>query len=442
MTSLTTEQGAVLEDAVSFVKSGDYSRHWTCAGLAGTGKTVALVELVKRLRELGANPAVCSPTGKAAHVINSKCPELEATTIHRRLSQRPFDEMEAVRNEIALLEREGVLTLSSDKKQKLQALYKQLDSNRRGQGGNTLWFQPVTAEDFADSGHDCLVFDEASMIGTKYIYDRLIAHLPVPLLFFGDHGQLPPVNDKHAIDLKNPTQRLTKVLRQDANSGIIPFCYSINKEGRYLYPCDYPDVTCVKERSVQAVKPFLPDHQVVCFMNRTRWAIAPLVREARGFDFKSQKYWYLPMVGEKIIIDSNNYKLNLLRGEVATVLAVDYPFNDHPKKNPYQATVKVVMEDSGVEREIPIALADLAGETEVVAGATTADDRYWKAHMQGLAVQFDGVITAHKAQGSEWEKVVYFADMWQKHDDWRRHAYTGTTRARSELVVISTDFRR
>lgn len=80
---LTSEQQKAVEGAVSHVKQG-YGAY-TVAGLAGTGKTVTLIETVRELCAQGYRTAVCTPTGKAANVINTKAPHLGTTTLHSRL---------------------------------------------------------------------------------------------------------------------------------------------------------------------------------------------------------------------------------------------------------------------------------------------------------------------------------------------------------------------
>lgn len=50
-------------------------------------------------------------------------------------------------------------------------------------------------------------------------------------------------------------------------------------------------------------------------------------------------------------------------------------------------------------------------------------------------------ITVWKAQGSEWDSVVLLEERLRFMDDdtWRRFLYTGITRARKSLTVLSKD---
>lgn len=55
-------------------------------------------------------------------------------------------------------------------------------------------------------------------------------------------------------------------------------------------------------------------------------------------------------------------------------------------------------------------------------------------------MEYGGVRTAHKAQGSEWEHTVYVDEMnWRStpHKDRPKHLYTGITRASKSLVLAT-----
>jgi hypothetical protein len=45
-------------------------------------------------------------------------------------------------------------------------------------------------------------------------------------------------------------------------------------------------------------------------------------------------------------------------------------------------------------------------------------------------------ITCHKAQGSEWDKLLVFAE-YMKGTDFQRWLYTAATRAKKKLIIVS-----
>jgi exodeoxyribonuclease-5 len=424
---LTSEQHKAVEGAVAHAKHGRGA--YTVAGLAGTGKTVTLIETVNRLREQGLTPAVCTPTGKASQVINSKAPQLGSQTLHSRLCIFENDTIMSLRAKI------GALEMEHGANETVRKLYQELDEMRSTSRGNKMRFRPREPEELEA---DVLVFDETSMIGRE-TYDQFIAHFGVPMIFFGDQGQLPPVNDQFAINLDKANVRLTEIQRQAADSGIILYSRWINQRREWLQTHDLPDVKLIRGGRPMLVEHFLPDHQVICWTNNNRRRIAQLVRRARGFTFERNVYPFLPMLGETLMVDTNDYENNVIKGDTFRVRDIVYPLEN----NPYEAAVVARFDKpcGPVDRELYIVLDDLCAGYNIAPKASEFQHQKWRTNMRGLKVQFDGVITAHKSQGSEWDKVVYFGDMPSHRPEWYRHAYTGVTRARNELVCISTELR-
>ena len=49
---------------------------------------------------------------------------------------------------------------------------------------------------------------------------------------------------------------------------------------------------------------------------------------------------------------------------------------------------------------------------------------------------FGYALTVHKAQGSQWDKVVLFDESWAFRENRERWLYTGVTRAAKDLTVV------
>ena len=65
-------------------------------------------------------------------------------------------------------------------------------------------------------------------------------------------------------------------------------------------------------------------------------------------------------------------------------------------------------------------------------------DRDWKEKKHLTEATFGWAITAHKAQGSQWENVIVWDDGLGRSDlDRRRWLYTAITRAERGLVVLA-----
>lgn len=436
---LTPAQTKAVDDSLQFANTAGPESQFVVSGLAGTGKTTALVKIVEALKDAGFRPAVCTPTGKAAHVINKKQGVFTATTLHKVLCARPVDrtaDLHARLDQLDMYEQSGDIT--EDQQAERQTLLRTLDLAQRD--GNTLGFVPVEIEDFMDE-YNMLVFDESSMIGKQHTYNPLISRIPVPKFFFGDGSQLPPVKDTPAINMDRPNVRFDQILRQKEGSGIIPFSHYITKIGDYPASADcaqFNDLTIVKSGRIDACDGF-EDHQILCWRNKTRNEVAMKMRLRRGFDYAKEEYPYLPLPGERLMIDQNDDTRRLLKGQLMTVKRT---LGYNPRFNPFIVTCEM-FDDKGALRTMAINLADLAEGHAVVGCEDEAEAikyKRWAAKL-GVNVMFDYALTVHKSQGSEWDKVFVLGEMGPKQQDWRRWAYTAATRAAKHLTWAASEFR-
>jgi hypothetical protein len=181
---LTDQQAAYAADITSVLECRGAA---VLAGYAGTGKTVTAAAVVSTLRARGLEVAALAPTHRAAAVLGSRI-GADAATVHSALGLRPV---------------------------------RQQDGSTALQGGG----REVEA--------DVLVVDEASMIGPslwRYIQRAAEAK---GLLLIGDPAQLSPVEDDGApspvwADVQRQF-RLTKILRQDDGSQILPLSLRIRE---------------------------------------------------------------------------------------------------------------------------------------------------------------------------------------------------------------------
>ncbi len=430
---LTDAQTRVLNRTLDFARSGN-QEHFLVSGLAGTGKTTTLIQTVAGLKDMGLRVAVCTPTGKAAHVINSKGEGLFlATTLHKILTARPFDFSEKLHKRLDALDMESQKReLTAEEKREEQELYKQIDQAEKG---GSLSFEPACPDKIRDE-YDILIFDESSMIGKKHTFDPLIAPVRLKKIFYGDKAQLPPVKDSYGVDLAHADCHLEEILRQGSDSGIIPYAHMIHKHGRFMADTErqgFTDVRVVRSINPSALKGF-EDHQIIVWSNRERHQINPIIRKARGFDTTGKPKPYLPLPGESVMVDQNHEGYRLLKGQMLKVTDVDADLSF----NPYLCTLFCV-DDRQNERVVQVSLTDCVTEALVdTSRHEWADEKARReANRAGLTVMWPYALTCHKSQGSEFEKVFVFGSMSQTNPDWRRWMYTAVTRARKELVMAS-----
>lgn len=445
--TLTKRQQSALESATRFAESA--GGEFLLSGLAGTGKTTTTTELIHRLNGMGMRPLIAAPTGKAAHVLNTKLlasgASSIATTIHRALAERPMDALVRVHLRLDELEAKAETgKLTEEEVEEEAELLKKLDREKRR--GDNLSFMPADIEEIVDA-YDIMIFDEASMIGMDSIYRPLISPVPLPRIFVGDSAQLPPVKDTQAVNFARADAHLSEILRQGKDSGILQFAHAIHS-GRVLTKKEmrrYDDLRVLDDHSSKMVRGY-EDHQIIVWSNKERFGINPIIRKARGFDTTGHKFEELPVPGEMLLVDSNDEGLRLLRGQTLVVSSIDaYGFtgktNKHDVKNnnPYSARVNFI-DANGRERNFRISMTDMMPDQVMDDKTDDLKNRRY-ADMSGVKMMWPYAITCHKSQGSEYDKVLIIGSMIpERHDDWKKWWYTAATRAKSELVLASFYF--
>lgn len=185
---------SVLIDFDKFLASEHHEMFIT--GVAGTGKTTSLAELLTECDARGIKAVTCAYTHQAVKVLRSKLPDTaETRTLHSFLKKRPT---------------------VNDKATKLQHV-----------DGNSQMDAPDRVQ--------VLFIDEFSMVGEKDYVD--IADLQyddegeviMKVVYIGDANQLPPVKDQQVVIPKGPHwTKLTKVHRQAHDNPLIDTLLAIN----------------------------------------------------------------------------------------------------------------------------------------------------------------------------------------------------------------------
>jgi len=449
---LTPAQERARDGIINYVRGGN-SKPIVFSGLAGTGKTTTIIEIVKSLKDLGHSVAVCTPTGKAASVLNKKDPSIQATTLHRILTVRPHDSTESIHRELDFLEEKhpDIDLRPQDIKDKIAELYKKLDNSSRT-GGN-LSFTPRPPAEVA-SEYSVLLFDESSMIGYHKTYVPLIEpHASLKKIFAGDGAQLPPVQDTGCVDWDRPDYNLTQILRQAADSGILNLAHRVHS-GRMPSKQEidrYSDVSYRRSGDIEAVYDLAQDHQFIVNTNQQRHTLNKYIRALRGWDGSGQVNPHLPLPGETLLVDSNLPEMRLTKGDELVVKSIDeYLYNprlksaDYYVNRPYEMLATVV-DRYGNDRTLKINLRDLIPEDETAlvnsaAGPKNPADNAARRAARGAWVSWPYAITCHKAQGSEYDKVCACGGSRLMSMNDRSWWYTAATRAKKELVLASRIF--
>lgn len=421
---LTRAQEAAVVRAVEHLESG-VGGILKLAGYAGTGKSTTIREIVRRARvEL----AVAALTGKAAMVLRRKGVE-DALTLHslvyRAIEDRETHKIRYVRREVL---------------RKYDAA-------------------PGTIESFADGGASvpvqAVIVDEASMVPPDMARD--LAQHCVPILYVGDPAQLPPIKG-HGDAIESPDILLTEVLRQALESGILHYATLI-RQGRTPHACipalhGKTDVQFVPRSRARETILNAGDAQILVGRNETRRELNAALRDHMGYVGVLQE-------GERLICLRNNREEGLWNGQQGTVQRVhgsrpaqtravpdqEYGARFLDSKWDFTLVADVVDEEGREHPNTEICGPVLTGAIDLAA----YEERQWtelrralpgisEERLHNIGIRRSGrfftyayAITVHKAQGSEFDRVVVVDEPMPHQARWW---YTAVTRAAKEVTHI------
>jgi exodeoxyribonuclease-5 len=367
------------------------------AGYAGTGKTT----LARHFAEgFSGDVYFVAYTGKAASVLKSRGVK-NATTIHR-LIYVPKEKCDGHLRELRLqkvrLEKKVPRPVVELAMIDAQIVAEQQNLSRPDFHLNL---------DSPLNSASLVVVDEYSMVDQQVGAD--LCSFRCPVLALGDPGQLPPVSGRCYFE-GEPDFLLTEVHRQAADDPILRLA-TMAREGRSIPVGTYGQSRVVRRApgwGGDVLDVMLGADQVLVGTNKTRRACNSLLRGLRGH--KSS----LPEVADKLVCLRNNYEDGMLNGQTYRVTHVN------------------------VREYLELVLR--GDEGEVVRC------RAHKKYFQEGSVEFDPgerrlaneldfgyVLTVHKAQGSEWDRVA-LVDEWMGSGR-REWLYTAITRAAESVTI-------
>lgn len=401
---ITSQQAQVINELKQQIIHSGYGRYdlftTSVGGYAGTGKTTLICELRKQLpQEIPV--AFVTFTGKASSVLKKKLIENNALygndyvgTIHG-LIYKPKTRW--------------------DKKLKTYVIigWKKKDKDEVNQ--------------------NIIIIDEASMVSKKLWSD--LHYYEKPIIAVGDHGQLPPIGDGGFNIISDPDYKLTEIHRQSFNSPIIKLSAFIRKEGYIpeaffsseVFKIDWEHPWCKKlwENKID----FNDENMVtLCGFNTTRANLNDKIRNQIGFKEKA------PYPNEKIVCLANNHYAQIMNGQIGKVLWL------MPTDDGYRITVEI---DGDIHERL---VSDTCfGQVQyTIYGKNPKLDKIREtATLEGFDVvdffDYGYVISVHKSQGSEWDKVLLFEQRTQRWSDeyYTKWLYTAVTRAKRKLMIIS-----
>jgi exodeoxyribonuclease V len=256
-----------------------------------------------------------------------------------------------------------------------------------------------------------IIIDECSMVDLELGRDLLSFGKPV--LVLGDPAQLPPVKGGGYFTDAEPDAMLTDVHRQAADNPIIQLSMMIREGGR-LSTGTFGESRVVGRDEIDAEEVTSAD-QVLVGLNRTRRAYNQRMRELLG------RGRALPEPDDKLVCLRNDRKKGLLNGSLWTVKTAS---GIRRKKLRFT----VVPEEDSSQKPLRIGVLPefFMGAEEIPYVLRRDSDEF----------DYGYALTVHKAQGSQWSKVVLFDESGAFREHRNRWLYTGITRAAERLTIV------
>lgn len=419
--TLTAGQLSALVHILNFIpKQTVGCRVGIVEGYAGTGKTT----LIRTIARDNPSSFVLTPTGKAA-VRVMEVAGCEAMTIHRWLYKPIID----------------------------------------GTSGEVSDWELKTGEEIDRPLNNILLVDEASMV-TSDIFDDLIrvcSPLGINIVFIGDGYQLPPVeksgSSNFSVFAKNTQYSwkviLTEVVRQALNSPVLAAATIIRSGGSIyeaLSKLEYINKSQIDEEIKRLYK---AGGTAICHRNQTRHDLNERIRKSLGYT----DTW--PEAGEPIMIVKNNYDLNVFNGEVYKITydgtrysneidVMNYTTKKHRRFSGQEVSI------DGMGRPVMLCREQIFGQAKEFSDSSIShgfkkwirrrkylsDSEDWRANTPiHASANFGYVLTAHKAQGSEWPEVLVIMEnsINPEWGDGRKWLYTSLTRGSKSVKIVYLD---
>lgn len=275
-----------------------------------------------------------------------------------------------------------------------------------------------------------IVVDEASMV-SKELFDLLLRH-QVHVIFLGDNAQLPAIGDNAHI-LDNPHVVLTEITRQALDSPIIRLSMDI-REGK---PLTYggPKEAKIIPRNKVSPKLLLGADIVLSGRNSTRRWLNNEIRKLKWGD----AYQEGPLEGDKLICLKNYWDITdtteetpLLNGSIGTISKIK---TQDTKLLKPKLTARFTDELGNVFQKGKF---NIDYQLLTTGEPTVNNDNYmmfYKVQRPSL-FSYGYCLTCHKGQGSQWDRVLVFAEQMGDKDSYLKWLYTAVTRAVKQVIVV------
>lgn len=410
--ALSADQKAALDQIETWFREPGSKRHFALAGAAGSGKTTVTGLLIRRLKLTSQQVMLLAPTGKAVEALKFRLPrgwKSRARTLASFLWNWKFSGYQG-------------------------------ENNKFVNGGA----KPVEAS------LSLLIVDEASMV-TQRDFEALSHYRRV--LFTGDPDQLPPVVEDSSLEaqmgscgvLEKPDATLQSVHRHGKDTAIYVVSHGARRGEQPAFgPSEDGRVLHLSEADghfgIDQLHEYVDQADVVLTQrNSVRVMINEYVRRRRGF--MTSPIDFRPKPGE-ILVCSENFmhpvkKTRVANGErmkVTEFLGTRSVRKDAPEVQDFA----VMAHPEGREHDE----AEWLISSQMLMGDQIRGSVLETEHVSGprsgvMRADWGYCLTVHKAQGSEWPRVVVVDDNDPDHNvPLNKWYYVAYSRAVEQLVIL------
>lgn len=282
-----------------------------------------------------------------------------------------------------------------------------------------------------------LIVDEVSMVNEDMAADVL--SFGCSILVLGDPEQLPPVEGTGFFMDAEPEIMLSSVERQAKENPII-YLATRARKGLTIKPGKYGDSVVHDIGFYLDPELYAKHDQILCGTNNTRKTLNKKVRRYMGFGAEDPNY---PVKGEKLICLRNNRNKGLYNG--TTWQLQEKPTIEKIKQPLFKGSTQTREGKLDVLRFVLQSLDERDANGNLLEALTQCSPHHFNDSLAEPSYRelvgsddffFGHAITTHKAQGSQWEKVLLVDESSTFRDMRHRHRYTGITRAASSLTLL------
>lgn len=391
------EQEKVIAEAIDWFNNSS-EQIFQISGSAGTGKTTVLKEIINRLKLANDEVAPMAYTGAAAIVLRTKgfC---NSKTIHswfyKAVEVPDFTRYNSYLNRYE--------TKTEFKPKEIPPSVK------------------------------LICIDEAGCVPYDMKHEILTPNIKVIAL--GDLNQLSPVASTAAFLYTGEVHYLTKIMRQNEESGIVYLANEILK-GNELKEGNYGNATVITQRDL--TDDMIKNHSdiILCGLNRTRDIYNKRCRELNCID-PEQK---LPSHGERIICRKNNWAkeidgISMANGLCGEVYNYPTMHSIAKKGNAFIIDFKPTMFDM-VFRDVLCSYRFFNANKTLKDNIRSSPSIRRKSGIVGNLFELGYAITTHLSQGSQYTKGIYIAENFWDKSEQKKLDYVGITRFSDSCIFV------